>query len=102
MKPLYFVHISDTHIGPTAVYQDRHNVAPYPCAERLVEIINKLPTTPDFVIHTGDVVYDPDPAAFALAADLFSRLTVPIYYVNGNHDGKGLLNSICQWGQRRI
>ena len=100
MKPLYFVHISDTHLGPTAVYQDRHNVTPYPCAERLVEIINKLPTTPDFVIHTGDVVYDPDPAAFALAAELFSRLTVPIYYVNGNHDGKGLLKQYLPMGPK--
>ncbi len=100
MKPLYFVHISDTHIGPTAVFQDQHGVRPYPCAERLVEIINNLPTTPDFVIHTGDVVYDPDPAAFALAAELFSQLTVPIYYVNGNHDGKGQLAAYLPMGPK--
>jgi 3',5'-cyclic-AMP phosphodiesterase len=100
MAPVYFVHISDTHLGPTAVFQDRHNIAPYPCAERLVEIINHLPTTPDFVIHTGDVVYDPDPAAFELAAALFARLNVPIYYVNGNHDGKGLLKHYLPMGPK--
>jgi 3',5'-cyclic AMP phosphodiesterase CpdA len=45
MDSLYFVHISDTHLGPTAVYKDLHGVSPYPCAERLVEIINELPVT---------------------------------------------------------
>ncbi|MBE2221518.1 MAG: metallophosphoesterase [Anaerolineae bacterium] len=100
MEPLYFVHISDTHIGPTAVFRDRHNISPYPCAEKLVDIINNLETRPDFVIHTGDVVYDPDPAAFAVAAELFSRLNVPIYYVNGNHDGKGMLASYLPMGSK--
>jgi 3',5'-cyclic AMP phosphodiesterase CpdA len=101
MDNLYFVHISDTHLGPTAVYKDIHGVSPYPCAERLVEIINALPVTPDFVIHTGDVVYNPDPAAFELAAALFARLNAPIYYVNGNHDGKGMLAHYLPMGPKR-
>lgn len=82
---VYFVHISDTHIGPTAGYS-RHGHYPLPCAEKVVEVINNLPVQPDFVIHTGDVVYDPDPAAYRLAAETFSRLDAPIYYVVGNHD----------------
>lgn len=82
---LYFVHISDTHIGPTPDFV-RHGHNSYGCAERVVEIINRLPRTPDFVIHTGDVVYDPDPAAYRLAARIFERLQVPVYYVVGNHD----------------
>lgn len=83
--PLYFVHISDTHIGPTAEYS-RHGHYSLPCAQRIVEIINNLPTRPDFVIHTGDVVTDPHPDSYQLAAETFARLEVPIYYVNGNHD----------------
>jgi len=82
---VYFAHISDTHIGPTADYR-RHQHYPLPCAEKMVEVINHLPVRPDFVIHTGDVVYDPDPAAYRLAAQTFSRLEAPIYYVVGNHD----------------
>ena len=81
----YFVHISDTHIGPTPEYS-RHGHEPLPCARRLVEIINGLPTIPDFVIHTGDVVTDPDPDSYRLVAETFAKLSVPIYYVNGNHD----------------
>jgi 3',5'-cyclic-AMP phosphodiesterase len=84
-ETVYFVHISDSHIGSTAGYS-RHGFRPLPAAQRLVEIINQLPQRPDFVIHTGDVVTDPDPAAYRLAARTFARLQVPVYYVNGNHD----------------
>lgn len=83
--PTYFIHISDTHIGPHKRYE-RHGFASYPCAKKMVKIINSFPQKPDFVIHTGDVVTDPDAASYKLAADLFKRLKVPIYYVNGNHD----------------
>jgi Icc protein len=85
VDPVSFVHISDTHLGASADYS-RHGQRSWPCAERVVEIINGLPVRPDFVVHTGDVVTEPDPAAYQLAAQLFSRLGVPIYYVNGNHD----------------
>lgn len=84
-EPVYFVHITDTHIGPDKDYI-RHDSVSYPKAEKLIELINTLPQQPDFVIHTGDVVTDPDPTSYALAADLFARLEVPIYYIVGNHD----------------
>ncbi|MBP6468951.1 MAG: metallophosphoesterase [Chloroflexi bacterium] len=100
MAKVYFVHISDTHIGPTAVSPDHHGVFPWPCANRLVDIINRLPVQPDFVIHTGDVAYDADPAAYELAAATFSRLQVPIYYVNGNHDGVGLIKDCLPMGPK--
>jgi len=84
-ETLYFVHISDTHFGPTTGYS-RHGQVALPCAQRLVDVINSLPTKPDFVIHTGDVVTDPHPASYALAAETMADLQVPVYYVNGNHD----------------
>jgi Icc protein len=82
---VYFAIISDTHIGPTADYQ-RHGHYPLPCARKLIKTINNLPTRPDFVIHTGDIVADPDPAAYDLAAQTFADIELPIYFVNGNHD----------------
>ena len=82
---VYFVQISDTHFGPTVDYS-RHGRFPLPCARRVVEVINNLPVRPEFVVHTGDVVTDPHPAAYRLAAETFSELETPIYYVNGNHD----------------
>ncbi|MCB9420849.1 MAG: metallophosphoesterase [Ardenticatenaceae bacterium] len=84
-KIVYFAIISDTHIGPTADFS-RHGYEPLPCARRVVEIINNLPTKPDFVIHTGDIVTDPDPISYQLAAEVLSKIEAPIYFVNGNHD----------------
>lgn len=84
-EPVYFVHIGDTHFGPTAGFS-RHGHEPLSCARRMVEIINNLPQRPDFVIHTGDVTNEPDDAAYRLAAETFAQLEAPIYYVVGNHD----------------
>lgn len=82
---VYFAIISDTHIGPTADYS-RHGYQPLPCARRAVETLNNLPTKPDFVIHTGDIVTDPDPVSYQLAAKVLSGIEAPTYYINGNHD----------------
>lgn len=84
-QPAYFVHISDTHFGPTQEY-DQYKHVPYTSVQRLVKIINELPTRPDFVIHTGDVATHPNPAAYELAQTVFAELQCPIYYVTGNHD----------------
>lgn len=97
---VYFVHITDTHIGPNRGYR-RHGHYPYPCAERVVEIINTLPMKPDFVVHTGDVVYDPDPVAYRLAAEVFSRVQVPIYYVAGNHERARDLHHFLPMGPKQ-
>jgi 3',5'-cyclic AMP phosphodiesterase CpdA len=84
-ESVYFVQITDSHIGPTREFErDGHRPLPY--AETVVELINQLPLRPDFVIHTGDIVDEPDPHSYRLAAATFSRLNIPIYYVNGNHD----------------
>lgn len=97
---VYFVHISDTHIGPTPDFE-RHGHNSLACAEALIDLINGLPTRPDFVVHTGDVVYHPDPAAYRLAARTFQRLQVPIYYVTGNHDRACDIHHFLQMGPRQ-
>ncbi len=99
VESTYFVHISDTHFGTTKNY-DRHGHASYPCAKKLVDIINHLPKKPDFVIHTGDVVTDPSPEAYVLASEVFSELTVPIYYVVGNHDTAQDIKKYLLMGER--
>lgn len=82
-----FVHISDTHIThPGAATPD---FASYPAnlgAAALVEQINALPFRPDFVLHTGDVAYDPDPTVYATAQSILNRIRYPVYYLPGNHD----------------
>ena len=62
---LRFIHISDTHIHPDPNYtKDYADITSYAGAKALVEQVNNVPFEPDFVLHTGDVAYDPDPEAY--------------------------------------
>jgi 3',5'-cyclic-AMP phosphodiesterase len=85
---LRFLHISDTHLGPTRDYQV-YGRNTYDYAQALVAHINTLDFRPDFILHTGDVTDLPSEAAASLAAEVFGRLELPIKYVVGNHDERG-------------
>jgi len=86
MKPkLTFVQISDSHLGPAPDFE-KHGVRPFDCLNRVVTLINEFPEPPDFVIHTGAVSNDRSAESYECAVELLSRLEVPVYYVNGNHD----------------
>ncbi|HVO44456.1 MAG TPA: metallophosphoesterase, partial [Aggregatilineales bacterium] len=88
-----FVHLTDTHIGPTPDYTNAgHNA--FKNLEHVVDRINELPFTPDFVLHTGDVVDDWSEAAYRLAKPVLKRIKFPVYYVAGNHDDPDRLQRI--------
>jgi Icc protein len=80
-----FVHITDTHIGPTPEHRVLGQLS-FPTLEALVEQINSLPFEPDFVLHTGDIADDASEAAYALARPLLEKIKVPVFYLVGNHD----------------
>ncbi|GAB5493806.1 MAG: 3',5'-cyclic-AMP phosphodiesterase [Phototrophicaceae bacterium] len=86
-NPLRFLHISDTHISMDKSYiKDYAQYTPLLGAEALIREIQSLPFKPDFILHTGDVAYDPVPDVYTGIKDLFSTLDIPIHYLVGNHD----------------
>ncbi len=97
--PLYFIHISDTHFGPTRDFEHYGSNA-YNVAIRMVDAINSLPVEIDFVIHTGDVTNHPEDASYQLAAEVFSQLKAPIYFVTGNHDTSLGINMFLKMGAK--
>jgi 3',5'-cyclic AMP phosphodiesterase CpdA len=88
-----FLHISDTHISAEPGFR---LIAHDPSANlrALIEIINNLPFSFDFVLHTGDVVNDEKAESYAEAKKLLAGLKVPIYYASGNHDDARLLQGM--------
>lgn len=89
---LRFVHISDTHISPDPAYTlPEADHTPMEGAKELVRQINALPFAPDFVLHTGDVTFDPVPDAYQTARAILEQIRYPIYYLVGNHDDRMLL-----------
>jgi 3',5'-cyclic AMP phosphodiesterase CpdA len=91
---LRFVHISDTHISHDPAYISGQRQHPTPAARALVEQVNAVPFTPDFVLHTGDVAYDPQEPAYALARDILGGIRWPVYYLAGNHDDARMLQRV--------
>lgn len=84
---LTFIHISDTHINPDTRYnKDYAPYTPIIGAKALVESIKNLPFSVDFILHTGDVIYDPHESAYEAVREVFSPIDSPIYYLAGNHD----------------
>lgn len=94
---LEVIHISDTHFGPDRCHKIRGANA---CdrAVALVEEINRLPFVPDFIVHTGDVVNDPDESAYELAEEVLSGLPAPVYYATGNHDDVPMMRNALTFG----
>ncbi|MCB9452940.1 MAG: metallophosphoesterase [Anaerolineaceae bacterium] len=96
MPPLLrFIHISDTHISPDPDYHREYT--PHSAQEgarALVRELNALPFTPDFVLHTGDVAYNPDPDAYPTCRDILGAIRYPVYYLAGNHDDSAALQRI--------
>jgi len=98
--PLYFVHFSDTHFGPTKEFEHYgSNACNVAC--RMIEAINALPVPLDFVVHTGDVTNQPEDASYRIAAEVFSRVRAPIYYVVGNHDLSEKMNFHLAMGEKK-
>lgn len=92
---LRFVHISDTHINHESSHAEHEwRINPATAAETLVEQINALPFAPGFVLHTGDVAYDPYPEAYEAARDILGRIRYPVHYLAGNHDSAEMLQRL--------
>jgi 3',5'-cyclic-AMP phosphodiesterase len=90
-----FVHISDTHLNPDMMYTNKYaSYHPSVGMNSLIEEINKLPFAPDFVLHTGDVAFDPVPEAYEYVKQQMARINYPVYYLVGNHDHPQMLQRI--------
>lgn len=92
-KGIHFLHISDTHISDDPYYAPDH-IHPNIGAQALIKYIEALRFPIDFILHTGDVAYDPHPETYQLIKNLFAEIKIPIYYVRGNHDHVQALQSV--------
>ena len=87
MQPLTFVHISDSHVMTAPDRRGWHRGPPLPGAAALVREIETLPAPVEFVLHTGDVNHDPErEEEYWQALELYRQLSVPVYFLPGNHD----------------
>jgi len=79
---LRFVQISDSHIG----FDKAANSDVTATLQAAVAKIKAEPEPPAFVLHTGDLTHLSKPAEFDTLQQVLSELSVPIFYVPGEHD----------------
>ena len=79
---LRFVQISDSHIG----FDKPANTDVTATLRSAVAKITAEPEPPAFVLHTGDLTHLSKPAEFDTLQQVLSELSVPVFYVPGEHD----------------
>jgi 3',5'-cyclic-AMP phosphodiesterase len=79
---LRFVQISDTHIG----FDKPANGDVTATLRAAIAKIKAEPEPPAFVLHTGDLTHLSRPAEFDTLRQVLSDLSVPVFYVPGEHD----------------
>jgi plastocyanin len=79
---LRFVQISDTHIG----FDKPANTDVTATLRAVIAKIKAAPEPPAFVLHTGDLTHLSKPAEFDTLHQVLSELSVPVFYVPGEHD----------------
>jgi len=80
--PLRFVQISDSHIG----FNKPANTDVTATLRAAIAKIKADPDPPAFVLHTGDLTHLSKPAEFDTLQQVLSELTMPVFYVPGEHD----------------
>jgi plastocyanin len=79
---LRFVQISDSHIG----FDRPANTDVTATLRAAIAKIKGEPAPPAFVLHTGDLTHLSKAAEFDTLQQVLSELSVPVFYVPGEHD----------------
>ena len=90
-KQLTLAQISDSHLFSNSNGR-HHDANVYQNLKRVLNAIKVQPLV-DAIIFTGDLTQDHTPASYGLFVHAFTEceITVPVYYVAGNHDEPTLL-----------
>ena len=92
-QAIKFIQITDTHIldDNAESFNDFDTSA---SLKRVVEHIKLKEREVDAVLLTGDLVHEPTETAYQKLADLLSVITLPIFYLPGNHDNPTTMDYI--------
>jgi plastocyanin len=79
---LHFAQISDSHVG----FDRPANTDVVATLRAAVAKIKAASNPPAFVLHTGDLTHLSKPAEFDTLQQIMTELSVPVFYVPGEHD----------------
>lgn len=85
--------ISDPHVSLPQSLVERWFQASEALATAL-DHLNRMVPSPDVVVATGDLIDDGTEAEYERLRDIFSRLSLPLYLIPGNHDNREAMRAI--------
>ena len=87
------IQITDPHLleNKSELFRD---VKPYETLKAIISNIKKSNWDFDIVIATGDLAQDNKKNSYNHFVDLLTSLNTPIYSIPGNHDDKGIMQSV--------
>jgi 3',5'-cyclic AMP phosphodiesterase CpdA len=83
VTPFTFVQISDSHIGFTGAANPDVTAT----FQQAIDLVNGLPSQPDFVVHTGDLTHFSTPPQFDQVRQMLGTLRAgEVFTLPGEHD----------------
>jgi 3',5'-cyclic AMP phosphodiesterase CpdA len=86
-----FVVLTDTHFVPRG--QMLYGLDPAQRLSKAIETINRDHADIDFVIVTGDLAHNGEPAAYDHLKSVLAKLRAPAFLMLGNHDRRGAFDA---------
>lgn len=87
-----FIHLTDLHLVPPA--QKLYGLDPNERLQAAIADINANRPDADFVLITGDLTHDGEPAAYEALKAALGQLTMPYHLLLGNHDMRSAFRQI--------
>lgn len=97
MSPLQVVQISDTHLFANPS-QQLLGLTTLDSFTAVLKSLHQLQPSPDVLLLTGDLSQDETQRSYQHLRDLVEPLSIPTYWLPGNHDQYSLMEQILEGG----
>ena len=87
-KPVTFLHLTDLHIANPAKQEPHHFTDTAATLTAVLDKARAIQPKPSFVIVSGDIANNADPAAYEELKRLWGDFDVPVLFGLGNHDSR--------------
>ena len=91
--PLLVAQITDTHLFANP-NQEMLGTATAKSFQAVLERVKRLEPQPDLLLLTGDLSQDETPESYQYLQTLLSPLSIPTYWIPGNHDSLAIAQQV--------
>lgn len=94
MANTVFAHLTDLHIANPAVEEPHYYSDTSDTLAKVLTVLRAMTPRPSFVIVSGDIANNADPAAYAELKRVWGDYDVPTLFSLGNHDNRAAFREV--------